>query len=116
MGLFGKVVVVPPEVLGVVVALVVGGVQPVEVGMCSQGDGVAEEWEVEVGIEVGFQLSGIFAYGPQFSGGVVVQGVALKLRSSWVAKTLSPALAHLLKPSSSPSARVFFIWKWRVWS
>ena len=47
-----------------VVALVVCGVQPVEVCVCRECDGVAEESEVEVGVEAQLQLSGVLAYHP----------------------------------------------------
>ena len=50
--------------LGVVVTLIERGVQSVEVGLGSKCDGVAKEREVEVGVEVNFQLSEVFACQP----------------------------------------------------
>ena len=50
---------IPPQVLGVITRLEVGADQPVEIGRGRQLHGVAEEREVEVGIEIDKQLSGV---------------------------------------------------------
>ena len=74
-----KVVVVPPEVLRVVVAIVERGVQAVEESTGGKGDGVAEQTEVQVDRRVDLQLTGIFADEPRLGLRTVVQRVALCL-------------------------------------
>ena len=46
----------------------------------SELDGVAQETEVQVGVEVGFQLTSILTGHPQLGGGVIVKCLALGLR------------------------------------
>ena len=77
-GLLGEAVV-PPEFLRVVAAEVERGVLPVEIGACRQADGIAEEREVQVGVEVHFQLSGILTDNPELAHHVEVQRAALRL-------------------------------------
>ena len=61
------------------VALVEDGVQPVEIGVACYLKGVTEKGDVQVGIAVHFQLSGILTYEPCFQGRIVVDEAALCL-------------------------------------
>ena len=60
-------------------AIVERWVETVEESICLQSHGVAKEREVEVGIGVNLQLSGILALEPCLGGNVVVQIAALRL-------------------------------------
>ena len=49
--------IVPPEVFGVVMTFIEGGIQSMNVGFGSQTDSIAKEWEIDIGTSVELQLS-----------------------------------------------------------
>ena len=77
--LVAQVIVIPPDVLRVVVALIERWGEPVQVGAGSQSDGVAEEREVDVGAEIKAEPSGIGTGHPGLGSKVVVKGMSLCL-------------------------------------
>ena len=76
---FVQTVVVPPEMLRVVVAVVEGGVQAIEEAASCESDGVAEQSEVQVGGSIDLQLAGIFADEPRLGFRTIVECLSLCL-------------------------------------
>ena len=86
---------VPPEELGVVVLLEVAGCYAVEVGFGSQCHRIAKETEVQVGVEVKSERTGIHARDTQLCQKVEVEGVALCSRDlATHVQTVPRVLAH----------------------
>ena len=76
---FVQIVIVPPEVPGVVVLVIERGVVEMEETIGSQLDGVAQQSEVQVGLSVNIDVSDASSCHLHLSGDVVVQRLALCL-------------------------------------
>ena len=128
-------ILIPPNVLRMVILKEEGCWGTMEIGLCCQLYGIAEEWEVEVGIEIDGQCPGVHSRYAQFCFQIEMECLSLttrqlsaniqtvssplvespvrsgisNLRYSYDTNAFNPAFIYLLKPSSKARAAVFLM-------